>query len=279
MKKIQVSPELKQFSKKYSLEMLFGKPSTTGLGAKIPHCCNVIKIAEQRSYAQQEEVNIELVQILARLHDLGRSIQWEATKSFNDRLVNHRYLGQQLIEQYIRDNQVEITPDWMILMDVIAYHGIKHMWDFASPLSLPYLEIISDADDIENGCTGALSYLEDEKARDDKGYIAINPEKDQRDCKPELLGYLERGEKFNKATLCETYAEYFVFAATLAVNSCIQHGDIAKKAMAMPALYKERQGDIDLSYNGVAGYCRLFEKHLHPEDAKNACAIIKRMCE
>ena len=116
------------------------------------------------------------------------------------------------------------------------------------------------------------------KARDDKKYIAEDPTRDQRDCNPDLFGYLERGEKFNKLLLCHTYAEYFVFAAMLAVNACNNAPNIAKEAMKdMCYCYEDENGIHWL--DAVEGYCHIFNEHLHPEDAKIACAIMRSKCK
>lgn len=267
---IIVSATLRQFAAQKTPENLFGKPARSGLGAKTAHIRNVVAIGMTIPH---EDLCDELLEICLQLHDIGRSVQWNIQRSFNDRLVNHRYIALQMVEQFIRENHVTVTDDWKVVIDVMQYHGVAHMYPFVSDISLPYVEIVSQADDIENGCLGALGYLEDEKTRDDKGYIAADPFKDQGDCNPELFGYLERGEKFNKLELCHTYAEYFVFAAMLAVNSCIHHGDIAKRAMTTICY-----SDGDVHCDAVDGYCRIFRKHLHPEDAEKACAIMIKMC-
>lgn len=267
---IIVSATLRQFAAQKTPENLFGPIARSGLGAKTAHIRNVVAIGMTIPH---DGLCDELLEICLQLHDIGRSVQWNIQHSFNDRLVNHRYIALQMVEQFIRENSVTLTDDWKVVIDVMQYHGVAHMYPLVSETSLPYVEIVSQADDIENGCLGALGYLEDEKIRDDKGYIAAAPFKDQGYCKPELLGYLERGEKFNKLELCQTYAEYFVFAAMLAVNACIHHGDIAKRAMTTICYT-----DGDTHCDAVDGYCRIFRKHLHPEDAEKACAIMIKMC-
>ena len=170
-----------------------------------------------------------------------------------------------------------MTSDWRILVDVMQFHGVSHMWGLVDEMSQPYVVMVSKADNIENGCNGALGNLEDEKARDDKGYVANNPNKDQRECKSHLLDYLERGQKFNKMLECETYGEYFVFAAMLAVNACLdeQTSTLAKEAMTQLSYFDPEK---NLWMDAVDGYCRIFEKHLLPADAARACAIMRTKC-
>ena len=78
-------------------------------------------------------------------------------------------------------------------------------------------------------------------------------------------------------TLCHTYAEYFVFAAMLAVNACNNAGEIAKEAMKDKCYCYEDQYGIHW-LDAVDGYCHIFEKHLHEEDAKIVCEIMHRKC-
>ena len=274
-KQMEVSESLRKFVSQNIPEKLFGEPARTGIGGKTKHVYNVVRLGER---LVTDEVNPELLKIALQLHDIGRSVQWNSTESFDDRVVNLRYIALQMVEQFIRNEKCEITTYWMIIADVMQYHGVPHMYGFVCATSMPYVKLVSLADDIENGCNGALGYLEDEKARDDKGYIKEAPERDQRDCNPELFGYLERGEKFNKMALCHTYAEYFVFAAMLAVNACINAGEIAKEAMKdLCYCYEDENGEQHW-LDAVEGYCHIFEEHLHPEDAKIACEIMRKMC-
>ncbi len=270
---IAVSESLREFARDCNPRMIFGEPARAGLGGKVLHVENVERICEQ--LADDANVNRELLLICARLHDLGRSVQWKATQSFSDRVVNHRYLGLQMVEQWLREHQIYPVRDWKVAIDVMQYHGLKHMEGFVHYYALPYVRLISLADDTENGCCGALGYLEDEKLRDDKGYIKTDPARDQRDLNPDLLGYLERGEKFNKMTMCHTYAEYFVFAAMLAVNAVNAAPEIAKKAMKDKCYYDEEH---KVWLNAVEGYCHIFQKHLHEADAATACEIMRRKC-
>lgn len=271
---IQVSDSLRKFASLNTPEALFGKPTRSGLGGKTKHVENVVRLGMK---LPQDSLNPELLQIALQLHDIGRSIQWAVSKSFSDRDINHRYIAVQMVEQFIRAEKCELTPDWVVVTEVMQLHGAPHMNLLAHDYALPYIKIVSLADDIENGCNGALGYLEDEKARDDKHYIQDAPYRDQRDLNPLLLGYLERGEKFNKMTLCHTYAEYFVFAAMLAVNACNNAGNIAKEAMKDKCYCYE--DDFGIHWlDAVEGYCHIFEKHLHEEDAKIACKIMREKC-
>ena len=274
MNEIVVSESLRKFAELNTPENLFGEPARSGLGGKVNHVKNVIRLGMK---LVTPEMNPELASICLQLHDIGRSVQWSSIAAFNDGKMNHRYMGMQMIEQYVRQEKCPMTPDWRIVTDVMQYHGVQHMWGLVSEASMPYVVMVSKADNVENGCCGALGYLEDEKSRDDKGYIKANPERDQRDCKPHLLDYLEKGQKFNKMVECTTYAEYFVFAAMLAVNACLdsETSEIAREAMRDLCYLDEEKGSW---LNAVDGYCCIFNRHLHPADAARACEIMRTKC-
>lgn len=274
MNQIMVSDSLRKFASLNEPERLFGKPAKSGLGGKTKHVQNVVRLGMK---LPSDDLNPELLRISLKLHDIGRSVQWNVSKNFSDREINHRYIALQMVERFVRTEKCNISPDWIVATEVMQYHGVPHMYGFAHDFALPYIQLVSLADDIENGCNGALGYLEDEKERDDKYYIADAPYRDQRDLNRELLGYLERGEKFNKMALCHTYAEYFVFAAMLAVNACNNAGNVAKEAMRDKCYCYEDSDGIHW-LDAVEGYCYIFSKHLYEEDAAIACKIMREKC-
>jgi putative nucleotidyltransferase with HDIG domain len=275
---ITIPTALREFARINAPESLFGTPTPFGLGAKTQHTWNVKSIALQVA-KKYPGINLELLGYCADLHDIGRRPQYDTLKNggigcFNDRKVDHHHLGAQMLDAYLMQHNLGCIKVWRILRDVIEYHGKKNLWFFADQASIPYLKIISEADDIENGCLGALGYLEHELKIDAKGYKDNHPERDQRDLNAELLGYLERGEWFDKMKYCTTYAEYFVFAATLAVKSCNQFASIAKKAMTLP-VYEDENGNM---LDAVDSYCHIFRRYLHHEDAEIACRIMREKC-
>ena len=66
------------------------------------------------------------------------------------------------------------------------------------------------------------------------------------------------------------------------LNGLLQHRRSGKPAQSMPIyvgliIQPERTtGQIIL--DAVEGYCHIFEKHLHPADAKIACEIMRTKC-
>lgn len=274
MNQIMVSDSLRKFASLNEPERLFGKPAKSGLGGKTKHVQNVVRLGMK---LPSDDLNPELLRISLQLHDIGRSVQWSVSKNFSDREMNHRYIALQMVERFVRTEKCKVSSDWIVATEVMQYHGVPHMYGFAHDFALPYIQLVSLADDIENGCNGALGYLEDEKERDDKHYIEDAPYRDQRELNRELLGYLERGEKFNKMALCHTYAEYFVFAAMLAANACNNAGNVAKEAMRDKCYCYEDSDGIHW-LDAVEGYCYIFSKHLYEEDAAIACKIMREKC-
>ena len=275
---IRIPTALREFARINAPESLFGPSTPFGLGAKTQHTWNVKSISLQIA-EKYPTINLELLGYCADLHDIGRRPQYDALRKegigcFNDRKIDHHHLGAQVLDTYLMQHNIGCMKAWRILRDVIEYHGKKNLWFFADPASIPYLEIISAADDIENGCLGALGYLECELKIDAKGYKFESPERDQRDLNPELLSYLERGEWFDKMKYCTTYADYFIFAAMLAVKSCNHFATIAKKAMTLP-VYETEDGTL---LDAVDGYCHIFRHYLHPQDAEIACRIMLEKC-
>lgn len=265
---VPLGNSIRQLALDFTSEKLFGAPSKSGLGGKVGHVKHVIELVKE--FQTTSDINRELLIICAQLHDIGRAKQWEVAHNFSDGLINHRYVAIQMIDSYIRENNIFITPDWRVLVDVMQYHGLPHLYGLAHESSIPYLEIISIVDDIENGCCGALGYLEDEMMRDDKEYIKNNPNADQGYCDPALvLDYMANGIKFDKAKMCHTYGEYFVFAATLAMNNLLSEDPkrraIAKKAMLMPCYEFIKEDGTVVMLNALEGYCKIFKKYLSRE--------------
>lgn len=216
----------------------------------------------------EEDASIDkkLLEIACLHHDDGRALQFELLGNFNDRIASHNALGLDGFDRWMAANHVEITPEIQVIRYVMYYHGRQHMLsEEISEEYQKYVQIASDADDIENGCVGAVSYLLRECNEDAKGYNQMHPEHIGQ-IKPYLWEYFEKGEWFDKLVHCQSYAEYVLFAATLAKKSLKRYGKIAKKAMEMPAY-----GYV----SAYQGYSHIFSEVMNPEDAKRATKILK----
>ncbi len=252
-------------------------PRKTCVGAvelenKLLHTNNVVKLALAIADLKHSGCDRELLEVCARFHDVGRVKQFQIIGSFKDRVISHRTIGLEMLDNYISAHKDEILVcgeipyDIQILRSVIYGHGdLVRIQKFVDlPTEREYVEIISDADDIENGLA-AISYLKDEADKDAKGYTKNNPESIGR-INPELFEYYRTGTKFNKMTMCHSYAEYFLFAGTLAMYSIKKYGVMAREAMKMP-MY---------GYASVLnGYEDVFRYVMNEADANRAIAIMR----
>ena len=267
---MEITEELKKFACENSPSKLFGKLERKGLSTKKTHVENVEKIGLSLLEHQNDDaINRKLLSICLLLHDIGRAAQYDLLGEYDDVKIDHQVLAAKQIFDFLGQiasskPDFQIGDDWKVVLDVCMLHGHRNLWAMANEISLPYLQIVADADAIENGCISAPSYLEKEKDNDAKGFIRRNPGLDQRICQSTLIEYMDQGYVFNKYELCRTYADYFVFAGTLAVSSCNKYGDVAKETMKV-------SGSLD-------EYRRIFERHLLSEDNIRVQEILSRRC-
>ncbi len=138
---IEVTEALRKFARLNEPESLFGKPARSGLGGKTKHVQNVVRLG-LLLLKDKDYLNPELLQIALQLHDIGRSVQWAVCNNFSDREINHRYIALQMIEQFVRTEQCEITADWRVVTEVMQYHGAPYMYGFAHDFALPYIQLV-----------------------------------------------------------------------------------------------------------------------------------------
>ncbi|MBQ8298705.1 MAG: HD domain-containing protein [Clostridia bacterium] len=258
---------VRKYHEENALERLF--VGSKELEIKLMHICGMADIAMEIASVYKANFDRELLKLCALHHDDGRVLQYKYLGNFNDRELSHNELGAMALNQWCIKNK--ITPDSAIhvLRDVMMYHGrlalceCRVTWE-----SRPYIEIISDADDIENGCIGAVGYLLNECRTDAKGYNTTHPEHFGK-IKPELWAFYELGQWFDKMKYCESYAEYVLFAATLAMKSIKKYGWIAKKAMLKPSYGYA---------SALQGYEDIFSQVMSYEDAKHAINVLRKAC-
>lgn len=256
--------EIEAYLKANSLENLFDVEGSRELKTKAEHIRAMTEIAMQIADTDSS-LDKELLRICCLHHDDGRVPQFKLLGNFNDRDLTHNALGQDMLDRYISANSIAITPEIQILRACIYYHGRLHLTGYSLDAeTAKYVQVVSDADDIENGCIGAIGYLAREVETDAKGYRKDFPELD-RTIKPELFEFYRNGQWFNKIEYCKSYAEYILFAATLAMKSINKYGDIAKSAMKLPCYGYD---------SAVEGYIDLFQKYMSPTDANLASQIL-----
>ena len=143
---------------------------------------------------------------------------------------------------------------------VIMYHGGTKYISNNEKLdneSLELVEMSSRIDALDNGCRGVFLYIEDECLKDSKNYKKNNPNLDMKSVSNDVLNMFLDGKSFDKIKYCKTYADYILFAASLAIKS-LRGPDsiIAKKIMSQECgKYK----------NALDGYKDLFEKYIQAD--------------
>mgnify|MGYP003305082058 CR=1 FL=1 len=195
-------------------------------------------------------------------HDIGRFPQFELIGNFNDRLVSHHVLGEDLIGKEIASKKLVSSSELDLIRLIVLYHGKEQLVpnkDSLTPEMIKLLNDVSQMDGIENGCIGAIGYLGREVYQDAKGYRASNPNLDMKSVSPEVLTYFLDGVKFDKM-ICKTYAEYILFASVLAIQGLKgEHRDLAKMAMEMPCYGYQ---------NALYGYADIFDQYVDPAISK-----------
>lgn len=231
------------------------------------HIANVITLSEAIARAQHSPVDYEFLALCAGHHDDGRVNQYELLGKFLDSEILHNELSAQRFNRFMEQNHItEIDDSIRLFLDVMLYHGRMDVANLSDESRL-YVEIITAADDFENACS-CVSYLVREAETDAKGYIKEKPEANQKFLSNFVWEHFCRGEKFDKMKYCTTYAEYVLFAATLAMSCIKKYGDIAKVALSQPGY----------GYSSILdGYKDVFSKTLYPKTAREAYDVLVSM--
>ena len=240
------------------------------LATKRMHIKRVKETVRAIAQVQRSTVDKELLDILAEHHDDGRVDQYEILGNFIDTELHHCMLGAERLEAYLHENQLDFDAETELLWKVMMYHGRLDIAENISAEEREYIELISAADDFENG-TSCVSYLIREIDTDAKGYIAADPKKNQKIVTSQMIwDCYESGTKYEKIKYCHTYADYILFAGMLATNCIRRYGQIAKTALQQPGY----------GYNSIIeGFKTTFEYALESEDAAKAYKIMCDMIE
>lgn len=256
--------ELEKFIEEYLKEMEEKYKDSNAAKDKFTHIRNVVTLTEKMTNNDRMSV------IAAKFHDLGRFKQLELIGSFNDGVLLHHNVGEDVITRAVFQGKLNISDELNAIRQVVQYHGRQKFIPYKPELSegvQDLIDIVSRVDEIENGCIGATGYLEREAKEDAKGYRKDNPDLDMTKVSPEVWEFFSKGEKFDKLKYCKTYADYTLFASVLAIQALKgQDRDIAKMAM-------------DLKANGyesaLEGYKDIFSKLIDEEYSKKAFEVLQ----
>ena len=220
------STTLKIYGKNHSLEKDFPE----AIARKRTHVEMVTKYVE---YFATEDMDYELLHFCAKHHDDGRGIQYiDQGGKLDDRKKSHSEYGTEMFLNFIHERNLKLDSEAQICLDVIKYHGYPGSLSELpiSDESRKYVEAVRSADSLENAVS-CVSYLLINVKYDEKGYVEANPQLDQTFVSDEVWKHFVKGEKFDKMKLCHTYAEYILFASTLATDAVCKMGEIARKIM------------------------------------------------
>ena len=259
----EVLDELERYIDTYLEEMAIKYKDNKAALDKLSHIKNVTSLAKIVSNDDRMAI------IAAKFHDIGRFKQLELLGSFNDGVLLHHYIGEDVVTRAIFNHQLSVSKELNAIRQVVQYHGRQAFIPYRPELAegvIDLIDVVSRVDGIENGCIGATGYLEREAETDAKGFRANNPDLDMKSVSPEVWEFYTKGQKFDKLKYCKTYADYTLFAAILAIEALSgKDRDVAKIAM-------------DIEANGypsaLAGYKDIFSKLVSPKYADKAFKVL-----
>ena len=259
----EVLDELEAYIDAYLEEMAEKYKDNKAALDKLSHIKNVTSLAKIVSNDDRMAI------IAAKFHDIGRFKQLELLGSFNDGILLHHYIGEDVVTRAVFNRQLSVSKELNAIRQVVQYHGRQAYIPYKPELAegvIGLIDVISRVDGIENGCIGATGYLVREAETDAKGYRENNPDLDMKSVSPEVWEFYSKGQKFDKLKYCKTYADYTLFAAILAIEALKgKDRDVARIAMDIEANGYE---------SALAGYKDIFSKLVAPEYADKAFEVL-----
>ena len=213
--------------------------------------------------ANEIRPNDLMLKCLILYHDIGRISQYNIWERFADDKMLHHYLGVDFFESCVLQGEIPNSKYNSLIIATILYHGRLSLLPsgFVTDKERKYIEIVTTIDNLENGCLGAVGYLDREVEIDAKGYGQV----DQDLVSPDVLEYYKNIEKFDKMKYCKTYADYTLFAIILAlVQLKGEYKDIAVAAMSRPVT-----DSFGIAHaNAIDGYKAIIDRRIEPQYRK-----------
>ena len=204
-----------------------------------------------------------MLKCLILYHDIGRISQYNIWERFADDKMLHHYLGVDFFESCVLQGEIPNSKYNSLIIATILYHGRLALLPsgFVTDKERKYIEIVTTIDNLENGCLGAVGYLDREVEIDAKGYGQV----DQDLVSPDVLEYYKNIEKFDKMKYCKTYADYTLFAIVLAlVQLKGEYKDIAVAAMSRPVT-----DSFGIAHaNAIDGYKAIIDRRIESQYRK-----------
>lgn len=257
--------ELKVFCEKNKMENLFSSAHSIDMWFKACHINFMTSIAMKLA-EDDESIDQELLRICCLHHDNGLALQYKQYHEFNDNKVSHHALGLDLLDHYLMAHRISVTPQIQILRACIYYHGrIQLAGNSLDEETRKYVQLVSDADEIEKKCLAAAGYL-GHKIPNDKFYHRRSNAQADKKIRPEVFEAYENGGWTQEFYGCNSSAEEILFEATFAIGCIKKYGAIAKWAMQNINCYTYS--------SALAGYTQLFRTYMSREDAERATRIM-----
>ncbi len=259
--------ELKGFCKKYKMENLFSSAYSIDMWFKACHINFMTTIAMKLAEGD-DNINPELLRICCLHHDDGSALQYKQYGEFNDNKVSHYALGLDMLDHYLMAHKISVTPQIHILRACIYYHNrIELAGNSLDEETKKYVQLVSDANEIEKKCLAPAGYL-DHKIANDKFYHRRPNSQADKQIRPEVFEAYENGGWTQEFFGCNSSAEEILFEATIAIECIKKYGDIAKWAMRNINCY---------TYSSAfTGYTQLFRRYLSRADAERAISIMEK---
>lgn len=195
----------------------------------------------------------KILQLAADVHDYGRIPQIEMTGMFNDGYPGscthdhhvigyHRFFAD--MYELLQEEYAARRQDLEQIASAILLHGLKGRAFEKEFLALDartagIVDTVSMIDDVANGtqCAGYLLRECEERAKAvSKGGFIPDENAELRTVTPRVMELFRQKVRFNRNAECETYPDYVLFGASLAIHSLEdpETRGIATEIMARP---------------------------------------------
>lgn len=260
--------QLKSFTERNAMNILFDSTHSFDNYLKASHINLMTQIALWMT-KEDESINHDLLLTCCLHHDDGASIQYSRYGEFDDNKTSHHALGLDLLDQYLLSSNIPVTHDIQILRACIYYHGrLQLAGDTLDEEIKKYVQIVSDADEIEQECLAPVGYIQ-RKIANAKTTYRFNSYKEDKKIRPKLFEAYQNGQSFYELGDfygCNTSAEQVLEGAAKTLKCIKKYGAIAKWAMRNVSCY---------GYScALAGYTGIFFTSMSRQDAERAVRIM-----
>ena len=263
--------ELHEFIEKHKMEKLFNTAQALEVWPKVCHINLMTQIALQLA-KDDESIDSELLTICCLHHDDGYAIQYQIWGSFDNRSDYHHALGLDLLDAYLMNHKISITPEIQILRACIYYHNRISLADLSlDENTKKYVQLVSTANQIEKKCLAPVYNIAHKMSN--YQVIGIYPRSSRynKKIRPALLEAFSNGQEFYELVDfhgCDTPAEDVLHEINSVMRYIKEYGDIAKWAIQNISCYGFT--------SALTGYSHLLRIYLSLADAEFAISLLEK---